>query len=306
MYQRQPFWIKPAMFVIAFLFGIGNVSAQNVGSYGRSPRPGSVDPQTQEALKVTQNLGVQVPLDTVFYDHNKAKVTLGELMNGKPTILIPAYYQCPKLCNEVLNGVLTCLREMRQRDSEFTAGQAFNVITFSFDARENPERAGPKREYYLKAYDGRDPAVPGWWFLTASPGQFGDVLAAKESIRLVTETIGFPFVMDERGRDIQHPSAIMILTPDGRVNRYLMGIDFDATTVRRSLVEAADGKIGTKIDQLALLCFTYDEVTGHYKPAMRILGFAAAPFLFLVLGIAYTAWRRAKMEAKQPNAPGQS
>ncbi len=316
-------------------------AAQNVGSYGMAPRPGGVEPEAAAKLQVVQNLNAAVPLDTVLYDHDNRPVTLREVMGGKPTILVPAYYRCPKLCNEVLNGLVRVLREMQADDPEFSAGRAFNVVTFSVDVHEPYYRARMKREEYLKQYDGRDPAQPGWWFLSSGAGQSSDVSAAKKNVRKLTNALGYPFVVADHGieknsdgveclenewgdleplgdrprpqgskeKDIQHSSAILIITPDGRISRYLLGIDYDKTTVRRSLIEAADGKIGAKVtDRIALLCLAYDNVSGHYKPRMRLLGMVAAPFVLLVLGITYMTFRKARREPRltrpaEPAAP---
>ena len=305
-------------------------AAQNVGSYGMSPRPGDLEPEAAAKLAIVQNLNGTVPLDAVFYDHDNRPVTLREVMGGKPTILVPAYYRCPKLCNEVLNGLLRVLREMQADDPEFGAGRAFNVVTFSIDAHEPYARARMKREEYLKQYDGRNPDQPGWWFLSSGAGQLSDASAAQKRVRTVTKALGYPFIVADhkveknadgveclenewgdlepigdrprpqgsKDRDIQHSSAILIVTPDGRISRYLLGVDYDKTTVRRSLIEAADGKIGTKSDQIALLCLVYDNVSGHYKPRMRLLGFVAAPFVLIVFGIAFVTFRKARREDK--------
>ena len=320
-----------AIAVLTLLACVGpRAAAQNVGSYGMAPRPGEVEPEAAAKLAIVQNLNGTVPLDAIFYDHDNRAVTLREVMGGKPTILVPAYYRCPKLCNEVLNGLLRVLREMQADDPEFSAGRAFNVVTFSIDAHEPYARARMKREEYLKQYDGRNPDQPGWWFLSSSAGQLSDPAAAQKRVRTVTKAIGYPFVIADhkveknadgvecienewgdleplgnrprpqgsKERDIQHSSAILIITPDGRISRYLLGVDYDKTTVRRSLIEAADGKIGSKSDQIALLCLAYDNVSGHYKPRMRLLGFAAAPFVLIVLGIAFATFRKARREDK--------
>jgi len=318
----------PAFVIVALVFSAVGAFAQNVGSYGRSPRPANVEPDSI-AMPVEQKRGETIPLDTVMYDHSGTPVVLRDLIGGKPTILVPAYYECPKLCNEVLNGLLVALREMQQADPKFAAGDAFNVVTFSIDAREAPALAGPKREYYLKSYDGRSPTQPGWWFLTSTPGQFSDVAANKRNIRQLTNSLGYPFLIrdqkftkgpngedmyeNERGeivpvagsgfvksgskeRDFLHASAIVILTPEGRISQYQLGVAYDARALRLMLVEASDGKIGTKLDQASLLCMNYDAMSGKYKTNMKILSYTAIPFAFLVLGIAGYAVRRSRRE----------
>lgn len=319
-----------AFALAALVLSVGVGHAQNVGSYGRSPRPATVDPESV-SLPVEQRLGETIPLDTVMYDHSGKPVVLRDLIGGKPTILVPAYYECPKLCNEVLNALLVVLREMQQADPKFAAGDAFNVVTFSIDAREAPALAGPKREYYLKAYDGRNPTQPGWWFLTSTPGQGSDVPAMKRNIRQLTNSLGYPYLVrdqkftkgpngedmyeNEHGdvvpvagsgfvktgakeRDFLHSSAIVILTPEGRISQYMMGVDYDAKTLRRLLVDASGGKIGSLSDKMALLCMNYDQMSGKYKTNMKILSYTAIPFAFLVFGIAGYAVRRSRREAR--------
>ncbi len=320
-----------AISVLALLALAGpDAAAQNVGSYGMAPRPGALEPEAAAKLAIKQNLDGKVPLDAVFFDHDNNPVALREIMGGKPTILVPAYYRCPKLCNEVLNGLVRVLRELQADDPEFAAGRAFNVVTFSIDAHEPYARARMKREEYLKQYDGRDPTQPGWWFLSSSAGQMTDARAAQKSVRTVTNALGYPFVIADRGvekdadgvectenewgdlellgdrprpqgskeRDIQHASAILIITPDGRISRYLIGVDYDKTTVRRALIEAGEGKIGTRTEKLAMLCLAYDSVSGHYKPSMIALGLVAVPFGLVVLGIAFATVRSARREKK--------
>ena len=306
-------------------------AAQNVGSYGMAPKPGEFDPNTRGPLTVRQNLNEMVPLDETFHDHDNRPVTLREIMAGKPTILVPAYYRCPKMCNEVLNGLLKVLRELQAEDPEFAAGRAFNVVTFSVDAREPYALARKKREEYLKQYDGRDPNQPGWWFLTASAGQFSDVGESQQKIRRVTNALGYPFIVADRKvekngdgvecvendwgelvplgntprpqgskeRDIQHSAAILIITPEGRIARYLSGDYYDRTAMRLSLIEASKGTISpNNKDFFAQLCMAYDQKSGHYKPKMQLLGIVAAPFVLLIFGIAYFTLRKARRETK--------
>lgn len=318
----------------------GPAAAQNVGTYGRAPRPANGQ-QVNVDLPVVQNLGVELPLDGVFYDHtgDEARgtpVTVRSLLNGKPAILVPAYYRCPKLCNEVLNGLLSSLRELRKSDADWVAGNRFNVVAFSIDARESQLLARPKREFYLKEYDGRDPKLPGWWFLTATPGQFNDVDASKKTIRELTNALGYPFqfvdakkkydpdtakkvienewgemvpyetanldlvkrMQSRKETDIEHPSAIVVLTPDGRVSQYLFGVDYPAGTLKNSLMNAAAGRVGQKLESTALPCFTTDQVSEHYQGVMTIMTYVSIPVGLAVLGIAGFVVFRAKKEAK--------
>ena len=276
--------------VLAALGPVAPAAAQNVGTYGRAPRPANgTDPGAVDLPVEQKALGKPLPLDGTFYDHTGdgsrgTPVTIRSLLGGKPTILVPAYYRCPKLCNEVLNGLLVALRDLRKDDPRWSAGDKFNVVAFSIDARESQLLAKPKREYYLKEYDGRDPDSPGWWFLTATPGQFNDagIPACKATIREVTNALGYPYrfvdakiqrdpetgkkvienewgervpfetadtdlvkrMQSRKEMDIEHPAVIAVLTPDGRVSQYLFGVDYPTGMLKDALMNAANGKIG--------------------------------------------------------------
>jgi protein SCO1/2 len=323
-------------------------AAQNVGTYGRAPRPANGTDPGNVDLPVEQKLGTELPLDGTFYDHTSdgsrgTPVTIRQLMGGKPTILVPAYYRCPKLCNEVLNGLLVALRDLRKDDPRWSAGDKFNVVAFSIDARESQLLAKPKREYYLHEYDGRSPEQPGWWFLTATPGQFNDagIPVSKSTIREVTNALGYPFRFvdgklrrdPETGRkvienewgemvpfetadtdlvkrmqsrkemDIEHPAVIAVLTPDGRVSRYLFGVDYPTGTLKDALMTAANGKIGQPATRDGVLaCFTTDQVSEHYQKIMTIMTYVSIPVGLTVLAIGGYVIRRARKEGKAVKA----
>jgi len=314
----------------ALLFAVASVDAQ---SYGKAPRPGSLGPEAEIALRVDQKLGDTIPLDGIFYDQNRKPVALRQLIDVKPTLIVPFYSSCPRLCHEVLIGLLQVLRDMRAKDAEMSAGKAFNVVLVSIDGREAPALASSKRAEFLLQYDRRQPDEPGVWFLTAGHGQGTDVAAAEKTIHELTNAIGFPFVLKYRGTEYQyrpdprngeqqwlskddqimkgdrtsfgrtddyfHPAAVVVVTPSGKISRYLLGVGFDASTMQRAIEIAGNEGVAAKDDgQRAPLCSNYDETKDHYKPAMRILGFVAAPFVLLVLGIAGYSLRKSRREHK--------
>ena len=205
-------------------------------------------PTALRDVAFAQRLGVEVPLDVPFRDENGAAVTLRRY-TGKPILLVPAYYTCPMLCTLVLNGVVSALRAL-----PFDVGDAFTVVTFSFDPKDGPEAAAAKRATYLGEYR-RQGAETGWHFLT------GDVA----SIAALTDAIGFHATYDEEHRQYAHASGIVLLTPAGRVTRYFFGVEFAPRDLRLGIVEASAEKIGTVVDQLLLFCFHYDPVTGRYS-----------------------------------------
>ena len=303
-------------------------------NYGKMPTPGERGPKEPEGVAFTQKLGAQVPLDLEFYDHTNAPVTLGRCVGGKPTVFVLAYYRCPKLCNQVLTGVLDALKSVRAGDADFTAGKAFNVVVVSIDPRESAMGlARPKRLEFLKNYLGTE-AVPddaGWWFLTANHGQGTDVKAADRKIHTLAAAVGFDFNLRARNKtyvfdrdqgewlgqldgrvlrelpkdyDYDHKSGIAILTPDGVVSRYLLGINYAPRDIRLALVEASGGEIGTLTDTISQYCFVYDDVKGHYKPTLRLTAVVAVPVMLGMFTLAFLAVRQARREP--PLKPGET
>ena len=237
---------------------------------------------------IDQKMGAQAPLDLPFNDEAGRAVTLRQYL-GKPTILALVYYQCPSLCNMVLNGALRSVKGLT-----LSAGEDYQIVAVSFDPRETPEMAAAKKQSYLKDY-GRSGAEQGWHFLT------GD----ERSSRTLAEAVGFRFAYDPMTNQYAHPSAIMILTPAGQVARYFYGIDYQSRDVRLGLVEASNGVIGTKVDQVLLYCYHYDPSSGKYGMAiMNVLRLSA----FLTLGALATfmilMFRREFGSGRHPTLPG--
>jgi protein SCO1/2 len=310
-----------AAVVLAFLLA-APAAAQRM-SYGKAPMPGDTGPPAPENVGYDQRLGEKVPLDLEFYDHDGRSVRLRDLTGGKPTILVLAYYRCPKLCNQVLTGVLDSLKELRRADPAFVAGGPFNVVTVSIDPREAPGLARAKRQSYLHEYDGRGDDQPGWWFLTASHGQGTDVRDADRKIHELARAAGFRYTLRARQReylynpesgawatadgsplrdsprdyDYSHASGILFLAPDGTITQYLLGINYDPAEVRTAVTNAAGGKVGTSFwRNVSQYCFVYDDVSGHYRPTMRLLAAVAVPFVLLVGFLAYRAVRKGLRE----------
>jgi protein SCO1 len=213
-------------------------------------------PQTQayapsrllQKVGINQKMGAQIPLDLPFTDESGREVTLRRYF-GKPVILALVYYQCPSLCNMVLNGVLRSIKRL-----DFTAGNQYEVIAVSFDPRETPQMAAAKKQTYLDDYERQGTAQPGWHFLTGP----------ETSSKALADSVGFRYVYDAMTNQYAHSSAIMILTPTGRIDRYFYGIDYPTRDVRLGLVEASNERIGTPTDQVLLYCFHYDPTTGKY------------------------------------------
>jgi len=310
------------------------VVAQRSGmGYGMKPVPGDTGPSNPENVRFVQKLGGQVPLDQTYFDHNNQPVTLRDLSQGKPTILVLAYYRCPKLCNQVLTAVLDSLKDLRKDDPKFTAGGPFNVIVVSVDPRESPMTiARPKRTEFLREYLGSTEDVPGWWFLSANQGQGTDVKAADKKIHELATAVGYEYslrarekdylynpetgewvslqggqILEElpRNYDYQHASGIVLLTPDGRISSYLLGINYSASDLRLGLIQASGGTIGSLFERnvYAPLCYVYDDIKGHYKSTMFWLAIVGVPFVATVFYLVYRGIRSARREPQLK--PGQ-
>jgi len=228
-----------------------------------------LDPQLRDRIGIDQNLGGQIPLDLTFVDEEGQSVQLSQLFGDKPVILSLVYYECPMLCTQVLNGMVRSLRPL-----SFKIGEEFDIITVSIDPDETPDLAKAKKIEYLKNY-GRPGAASGWHFLTGS----------QEQITRLAEAVGFRYEYDADTDQFIHASGIAVATQTGQLSRYFYGIDYPPKDLRLGLIESADGKIGSPVDQLLLLCYSYDPQTGKYGfvifTSMRILGIATV----LALGV---------------------
>jgi protein SCO1/2 len=234
---------------------------------------------------IDQRLGAQVPLDLPFLDESGRAVRLGDCLAGRPAILVLAYYRCPMLCTEVLNGLLDSLRKL-----PFDVGDRFNVVTVSFDPREKPPLAAAKKAHYLSEY-GRPGADAGWHFLTGESA----------SIEALTAAVGFRYRFDDTHDRYAHASGIMILTPEGKVARYFYGIDYAPKDLRLGLVESSAGKIGTPVDQVLLLCYHYDPAAGKYTAAvMSLVRIGGAITLGALVALLGRAWWRERRKAALP------
>jgi protein SCO1/2 len=243
------------------------------------PMPTGKSDEVLKQVGIEQRLNNQIPLDLTFRDESGREVKLGEYFRGdKPVLLTLVYYECPMLCNQVLNGVVGTLEAVT-----FTPGKEFEVVTVSFDPREGPELASKKKDTYLKRYR-REGAGEGWHFLT------GD----KDSIDRLANSVGFKYVWDEQSKQFAHASAIMVATPQGRLSHYFYGIEYSPKDLRLALVEASEGKIGSPVDTLILYCYHYDPATGRFAPVMAVLRVAGVLTVFGLAALIYYLTRRTR------------
>jgi len=247
-------------------------------------------PGALAGVNIEQRLDQQVPLDVNFRDEaGRAMPLAGLFESGKPVILALVYYRCPMLCTEILTGLESSLKAV-----SLDAGKDFNVVSISFDRKDTPELAAAKKQMYLKRYN-RPNAANGWHFLT------GDAA----NIKALTEAVGFHYKYDPATEQFAHASAIMILTPEGRISKYFYGVDYSPRDLRLGLVEASQEKIGTPVDQILLYCYHYDPSTGKYGAiAINILRGAAGTFVLVGGAILLVFFRREARAQKRPDANG--
>jgi len=207
-----------------------------------------------------QNLDRPVPLDTVFRDEAGRTVRLGDYFGRRPVVLVFAYYDCPMLCTQVINGLSSALGVL-----SLEPGKDFEIVTVSFNPKDTPATASAKKATYLERYH-RSGADAAWHFLS------GD----QSSIDRLTKAAGFRYVWDAQTNQFAHPTGVIVLTPEGRLARYLFGIEYGPRNLRFALVEASAGRVGSAVDSLLLYCYHYDPATGRYglviMRAMRIGG----------------------------------
>ncbi len=285
----------------------------------------------RSSARIDENINETVPLDLTFRDEADRPITLGEAMGGRPTILVPVYYRCPMLCTKVLTGLLEACRDMPQN---YSAGSEFTVVAVSMDPKEHGDLARAKKKAYLDGDPGaglpgygRVNGEAGWRFLTGT----------KESVGALLNAVGFRFEFDKMVKEYDHPTGVVILSPQGKITRYFYGIGFDGefelgqesaawaargkpplteaelrdrasgarkftrptTTLRLSLIEAADGKGGSLMDKVMMSCYRYNSLNqGYALSVLTVVRYAGAVTLAAI--VAGVAWglRRERRKAR--------
>ncbi len=241
-----------------------------------------------EGVGIEEKLGERIPLDLTFRDEAGQPVTLRTFFDGRrPVLLTLVYHDCPMLCNLVLDGLAKTLRQM-----SWTPGDQFEVLVVSFNHRETPELVRRKKAHYVDMLD-RPEAAAGLHFLT------GD----STTIRTLTDAVGFYFRWVPEKQQFAHPAALMFLSGEGKISRYLYGLEHDPGDVRKALVEASEGKVGTIVDQVLLYCFQYDPNENSYVAnafnIMRLGGAVTVVLLGITLFLFWRRERRRQQEALQ-------
>lgn len=263
-------------------------------SANNAPKPYSqqaeplVATQVPEQLKdvgIKENLGAVLDLNLPFVNEQGQSVVLAQYFGGKkPVIISPIYYSCPGLCNFHLNGLVDGLKGL-----DWSVGNQFDVIAVSFDSTETPELAKNKKENYMKVYD-RPGSETGWHFLTAN----------SDTVKALTESLGFKFKWSEEMKEWSHASAAIIVSPEGKISRYLPGIVFEPKTLKLALNEGSQGKVGNLIDSLILYCFQYNPHKSEYTlVAFQIMKLAAFLTVLIFIFWMVPVWIRSiKAEKK--------
>jgi protein SCO1 len=252
--------------------------------------PSNIRPPYLQNVGIEQHLDGQVPPDLAFVDDTGRPVKLGDYFGKKPLILNLVYYNCTMLCGEVLSGLTGAMKMVK-----FDVGNEFDVLTVSFNPQETPAIAAAKKQDYLKRY-GRPGAASGWHFLTGTA----------ESINALTKSVGFQYQYDPKINQYAHATAILVLTPQGRISRYFYGVDFPPKDLRMGLVEASQGKIGNAVDQVLLYCYHYNPATGKYGAVVSNMLRLGAGLTILLLGGLLLILFRLEKAAPPRRTPGQA
>ena len=241
-----------------------------------------------EDVGIEEYLNAQVPLDLKFRDSSGKEIQLADLFDGDhPVILTLNYSDCPMLCQLQLNGLIDALREL-----DLDVGEDFTVCSVSIDPLETAQRARLTKQRYVKAY-GREGSTSGWRFL----------IGEKASIDELANAVGFKYKYVPERKEYAHSAALMICTPDGKLSRYLYGVMYPVQTLKLSLVEAGQGKVGSTLDRVILFCFHYDATSGTYAPMAKRMMQLGAGLTMSVLGLVlFPVWLRRRKGSVQPQA----
>jgi len=252
-----------------------SVGAEPVSASERVERK-EAPPARLQGIDVVEHLDSRVALDLVFNDEEGRPVALSEIADGSvPVIFTLNYSNCPMLCSLQLSGFVKALKQL-----DWTAGKQFRIVTVSLDPAEKPNHARETKQKYLALYE-RPEAAPGWRFLTGS----------ERNIRALADSLGVKYGYNEKRNEYVHPAVLTLVTPDGRIGRYMYGIEYHPKTLRLSLADVSEGKVGSTIDRLILYCFHYDENEGRYAPVARnIMRVGGALAILLLGGVLGSFW----------------
>jgi protein SCO1 len=278
------------MLIALLLLFAGGIARAQLYSEPKAVDAQQGKPPILQNIGIDQRLNQQLPLDLEFRDEAGQPVKLNQYFGKKPVILTMVYYSCPMLCSEVLSGIASSLGVIR-----FDVGKEFDVISVSINPHDTPADAIKKKKLFLQRYR-RPGAAEGWHFLTGNQPEI-DALA---------KAVGFHYAYDPKSGQYAHSTAIMVVTPEGKLAQYFYGIEYSAKDLRLSLIEASKNKIGTPVEQVLLYCFHYDPSTGHYSVVVMNVVRLAGIFTALTLGLFMTVLFRNEKNGKRARTPASS
>jgi protein SCO1/2 len=260
---------------------------------GYRPEPGmtaSAIPAPLREIGFEQHINRQLPLDAEFRDEHGRVVRLRDYFGVRPVVLAFVYYDCPMLCTQIITAITSAIGVL-----SLDAGRDFDLVLISIDPREGPEQAVAKKAVYLERYH-RPTGSSGAHFLTGG----------EASIARVAEAAGFRYTWDEPTQQYAHPAGLIVTTPQGRPARYLFGLEYSPRDLRFALLEASEGRVGSKVDALLLYCFHYDPMAGRYGVVvLRVLRLAGVATVATVAGFIVVMTRRERRQRRaQHPAPG--
>ncbi len=248
---------RPLVALVAVLALAGAAQAETrmftgPGLAERTPQPGALNAQRiQEQVGFDQRLGESLPLDLPFRDETGKSVLLGDYFGARPVLLAFVYFRCPVLCPQIVIGTAATIKGI-----PYEPGREFEVVFVSFDPRDTPAQAAEKKSAAVARY-GKPGTAAGWHFLTGEA----------DAIERLTTAAGFRYAYDPTIEQFAHASGIVVATPDGRLARYLYGVEYAPKDLKLALYEAGEGRIGGLAEKLMLLCFNYDAALGKYTTA---------------------------------------
>ena len=255
-----------------------------VSSYGdkqSGENAGDQLPQVLQKVGVAQHLNQQLPLDASFVDENGKSAKLGDYFGKHPAILSLVYYTCPMLCSEELDGITSSLEMVK-----LTPGKDFDVVVISIDPSDTPEQAAKSKALYVKRY-GRPETAAGWHFLT---GQ-------RPAIDAVTNAVGFGYVRvpgpDGKLSQFAHASSIEIVTPEGKLAQYYLGVEYSPKDLLLGLIDASGNKIGSPVANILTYCYHYDpHLNRHSLIIARVVQFGGMITVAGLGGFMFLMFRR--------------
>ena len=265
--------------------GVVSMSAQRAMPGSSAPGTPAMAPlPILKEVRIDQKLDSPVPLDLPFTDEQGRDVVLGDYFGKRPVVLALVYYECPMLCTQVLNGLFSSMEPVK-----IDAGRDFDLVVVSFDPGETPAMALAKKAGYVKHYQ-RPTAEAGIHFLTGR----------QTSIDRLADSVGFRYVYDEAIDQYAHPAAISVLTAQGKVSKYLYGVEFAPLDFRFAVTAAGEGQIGTLVDQALLYCFHYDPATGKYS--LAIMSFVRIGAVLTMVGLGAFLFVNLRRDRRQRTA----